>query len=60
MEKSEEVLVAGLLDAQSKARVLFAEVENRHLICRGAKESAINEGIVRAGREHVRNLQLLA
>jgi Xaa-Pro aminopeptidase len=45
MEKSEEALVAGLLDAQAKAHALFAEVETRNLIRPGATESEINEGI---------------
>jgi hypothetical protein len=45
MEKSEEMLAAGLLDAQAKARALFAEIETRNLIRPGAKESEINEGI---------------
>jgi Xaa-Pro dipeptidase len=45
MNHSEEVFAAGLLDAQAKAQVLFAEVENRKIICPGAKESEINEGI---------------
>src|SRR5579863_7184038 len=45
MEKSEEALVAGLLDAQAKAQALFAEVETRNLIRPGATESEINEGI---------------
>jgi Xaa-Pro dipeptidase len=45
MEKSEEALTGGLLDAQAKALALFAEVETRNLIRPGAKESEINEGI---------------
>jgi Xaa-Pro dipeptidase len=45
MEKSEEELVAGLLDAQKKAQALFAETQARNIIRPGAKESEINEGI---------------
>ncbi|MGA8502530.1 MAG: M24 family metallopeptidase [Candidatus Sulfotelmatobacter sp.] len=45
MEKSEEALVAGLLDAQVKAQALFAEIETRDLIRPGANESEMNEGI---------------
>jgi Xaa-Pro aminopeptidase len=45
MTQSEQALVAGLLDAQAKAQSLFAEIETRHLIRPGAKESEINESI---------------
>jgi|SRR5271163_3410929 len=45
MNKSDEALAAGLLDAQGKAHTLFAEVEARGLIRPGAKESEINESI---------------
>jgi Xaa-Pro dipeptidase len=45
IEKSEEALAAGLLDAQSKAAALFAEVEAQKLIRPGATESEINETI---------------
>jgi Xaa-Pro dipeptidase len=45
MEKSEEALAAGLLDAQAKAQTLFAEIETRNLIRSGAKESEINESV---------------
>jgi Xaa-Pro dipeptidase len=45
MEKSEEALTAGLLDAQVKAQALFTEIGTRNLIRPGAKESEINEGI---------------
>ena len=45
MEKSEEALVAGLLDAQAKAQALFTEVATRNLIRPGARESEINEAI---------------
>jgi Xaa-Pro dipeptidase len=45
MEKSEEALAAGLLDAQAKAQALFAEVETQNLIRPGVKETEINEGI---------------
>jgi Xaa-Pro aminopeptidase len=45
MEKSEEALAAGLLEAQAKAQALFVEIETRNLIRPGAKESEINEGI---------------
>jgi Xaa-Pro dipeptidase len=43
--QSEEVIVAGLLDAQVKAQALFAEVEARKLIRPGATEGEINEGV---------------
>jgi Xaa-Pro dipeptidase len=45
MEQSEESVAAGLLDAQTKARVLFAEIEAENLIRPGAAESEVNEGI---------------
>jgi Xaa-Pro dipeptidase len=45
MGQSEESVAAGLLDAQAKARVLFAEIEAESLIRPGAAESDINEGI---------------
>jgi Xaa-Pro dipeptidase len=45
MEQSEQSLAAGLLDAQVKARALFAEIETRRLIRPGAKETEINEAI---------------
>ena len=45
MEQSEEGLVAGLLDAQSKAKKLFAAIQTQNLIRPGAKESEVNEGI---------------
>ncbi|HEY4764306.1 MAG TPA: M24 family metallopeptidase [Candidatus Sulfotelmatobacter sp.] len=45
MEQSEEELVAGLLDAQSKAKKLFAAIQTQNLIRPGAKESEVNEGI---------------
>src|ERR1700678_2167088 len=45
MEQSEETLVAGLLNAQSKAYALFAEIQAQRLIRPGAKESEINEGV---------------
>jgi Xaa-Pro aminopeptidase len=45
MEKSEDVLVAGLLDAQEKAQALFAAVETQNLIRPGVRETEINEGI---------------
>jgi Xaa-Pro dipeptidase len=45
MEKSEEALVAGLLDAQVKAQALFAETQTHNLIRPGTRESEINEGI---------------
>jgi Xaa-Pro aminopeptidase len=45
MEKSEEALVAGLLDAQVKAQALFAETQTRNLIRHGTRESEINEEI---------------
>jgi len=45
MEKSEEALAAGLLDAQLKAEALFAEIQAQTLIRPRAKESEINEAI---------------
>jgi Xaa-Pro dipeptidase len=45
MEQTEEVLAAGLLEAQAKAAALFAEVEATMLIRPGATESQINLGI---------------
>lgn len=45
MEQSEEELVAGLLDAQSKAKKLFAAIQTQNLIRPGARESEVNEGI---------------
>jgi Xaa-Pro dipeptidase len=45
MEKSGEALAAGLLDAQIKAKALFAEIQAQNLIRPGAKESEINESI---------------
>jgi len=45
MEKLEEALAAGLLDAQGKAQALFAEIQAQNLIRPGAKESEINESI---------------
>jgi len=45
MEKSEEALVAGLLDAQVKAQALFAEIKTQNLIRPGTNESEINESI---------------
>jgi Xaa-Pro dipeptidase len=45
MEKSEQILASGLLDAQAKAQALFAAVETQNLIRPGARETEINEGI---------------
>jgi Xaa-Pro dipeptidase len=45
MQKSEEVVAAALLDAQVKARSLFAEIEGRCLIRAEQEESEINESI---------------
>ena len=45
MEQSEEGLVSGLLDAKSKAEVLFAEIQAQSLIRPGAKESEVNESV---------------
>jgi Xaa-Pro dipeptidase len=45
MEQSEEGLVAGLLDAQRKAEVLFVEIHSQSLIRPGAKESEVNESV---------------
>jgi Xaa-Pro dipeptidase len=51
MEKMEEALVAGLLDAQEKAQALFSEVESRNLIRAGVKETEINEGVYALAQE---------
>jgi Xaa-Pro dipeptidase len=51
MEQSEQARVAGLLDAQAKARALFAEIETRSLIRPGAKETEINEDIYALARD---------
>jgi Xaa-Pro dipeptidase len=45
MEHSEEILIAGLLDAQRKAGALFAAVQTQNLIRPGVKESEINESV---------------
>jgi Xaa-Pro dipeptidase len=45
MEKSEEALAGGLLDAQGKAQALFAAIQAQSLIRPGVKESEINENI---------------
>jgi Xaa-Pro dipeptidase len=45
MERSEEAVVAGLLDAQTKAQSLFAEVQAQRLIRAGVAESEINTGV---------------
>jgi Xaa-Pro aminopeptidase len=45
MADSEEVLVAGLLDAQAKAQALFGEVEIQKLIRPGVTEREVNENI---------------
>src|ERR1700733_8506902 len=45
MEKSEEALVAGLLDAQRKAAALFTEIQAQNMIRPGARESEINESV---------------
>jgi Xaa-Pro dipeptidase len=45
MEKFEETLAAGLLDAQGKAQTLFEETQAQSLIRPGTKESEINESI---------------
>jgi Xaa-Pro dipeptidase len=45
MEPSEDAIVAGLLDAQNKARELFSTIQAKGLIRAGAKESAINEDV---------------
>lgn len=45
MERSEEAIVAGLLDAQAKAQGLFSEIQAQELIHAGVKESEINGNI---------------
>jgi Xaa-Pro dipeptidase len=45
MEQAEEKIVAGLLDAQTKAQALFAEIDSRKLIRPGVAETEINESI---------------
>ncbi len=54
MERSAETLSAGLLDAQSKAQDLFAEVETQNLIRPGSKESEINEAIYKLAAQMYR------
>jgi len=45
MIRSEDEVVAGLLEAQQMASTLFAEVESNNLICPGLSELAINDAI---------------
>jgi Xaa-Pro aminopeptidase len=45
MDKSEEAVAAGLLEAQEKAQELFDAVESQNLIRAGVAETAINESI---------------
>jgi Xaa-Pro dipeptidase len=45
MERTEEAIVAGLLDAQAKARGLFSEIQSKGLIRPGAKETEINANV---------------
>ncbi|HTZ98303.1 MAG TPA: M24 family metallopeptidase [Terriglobales bacterium] len=45
MERTEEAIVAGLLDAQAKARGLFSEILSKGLIRPGAKETEINANV---------------
>ncbi len=45
MERSEQAIVAGLLDAQAKAVELFADIETLKMIRPGLKESEINDSI---------------
>ena len=45
MQKSEEELASGLLDAQRKASALFATVESQNFIRPGLSEMEINEAI---------------
>jgi Xaa-Pro dipeptidase len=43
MPQTDEALIAGLLDAQAKAEILFSEVEKRGIIRPGRKETEINQ-----------------
>lgn len=45
MERSEEAVVAALLDAQTKARGLFSEIQARALVRPGVTESEINADV---------------
>jgi Xaa-Pro dipeptidase len=45
MERSDEELAAGLLEAQNKANALFRDVETNRLICPGLTELEINEAV---------------
>jgi Xaa-Pro aminopeptidase len=45
MDPSDQAVALRLLDAQSKAQALFAEIEDQRLIRAGCLESEINEGI---------------
>ena len=45
MHPLEEDLIAGLLNAQTKAKALFAATQTQNLIRPGAKESEINESV---------------
>jgi Xaa-Pro dipeptidase len=45
MDRSEEAVAAGLLDAQEKASALFEEIEWQKLIHPGASETKINEDV---------------
>lgn len=51
MERSEEAVAAGLLDAQVKARGLFSEVEARGIIRPGTTEREINENVYALAEE---------
>jgi Xaa-Pro dipeptidase len=45
MERSEDILINGLLDAQVKAQKLFNEIETQNLIRPGVAEGEINESV---------------
>ena len=45
MDRSEEAVAAGLLDAQEKAQALFDAVESQNLIRPGVAETKINDDI---------------
>ena len=51
MERSEDAVAAGLLDAQLKARGLFSEVEARGIIRAGVTEKEINETVYSLAEE---------
>ncbi len=51
MDQSEEAVATALLDAQKKARMLFAEIKLKELIRPGIAETEINESIYVLARQ---------